>query len=70
MVDKYVCNKFGLAEVFAEQFDNIYNEFPTEILDVGCGVGPLSIFLADKYHCQVTATDINALACMLCASRN
>ena len=67
-VDKYVCNKFGLAEVFAEQFDNIYHEFPSNILDVGCGVGPLSIFLADKFHCQVTATDINAIACKLCAS--
>lgn len=66
--DKYVCNKFGLAEVFAEQFEKIYHELPSKILDVGCGVGPLSIFLADKFRCQVTATDINALACKLCAS--
>lgn len=64
--DKYVCNKFGLAEVFAKHFDDIYNDCPTFILDVGCGVGPLSIFLADKYHCHITATDINSKACELC----
>ncbi len=64
--DKYVCNKFGLAEVFSDCLDNIYHNFPTEILDVGCGAGPLSIFLADRFHCQITATDINARACDLC----
>lgn len=67
-VDKFVCNRFGLAEVFAALFENIYHEVPAEILDVGCGVGPLSIFLADKYNCRVTATDINPIACNLCVS--
>lgn len=64
--DKFVCNKFGLAEVFAENIDEIYNDYPTRILDVGCGVGPLSIFLADKFHCPITAIDINLIACKLC----
>lgn len=64
--DKYVCNKFGLAETFADHIDDIYHDSPMDVLDVGCGVGPLSIFLADKFHCRVVATDINTIACDLC----
>jgi SAM-dependent methyltransferase len=32
------------------------------VLEVGCGVGWLSCHLADRYGCQVTALDFNAVA--------
>lgn len=33
------------------------------ILDVGCGIGGASRYLADKFGCQVTAVDLNANYC-------
>ena len=62
-VDKYVCNKFGIAEFFAKSC-KIRNGL--SVLDVGCGVGPLSIFLAHNYKAKVVAVDLDNNACDFC----
>ena len=65
-VDDYACNRFGLAEVFAHHYRRLaLPEFRTA-LDVGSGVGPISIFLADQYELQVTAVEINPVAYRCC----
>ncbi len=33
-----------------------------DVLDLGCGYGPIGIVIADKKHCDVTMTDINKRA--------
>lgn len=63
-VDEFVCNKFGFAELFTENYFRLEIK-PKNALDVGCGVGPLSIFLADK-DIYVDAIDINPIATKLC----
>ena len=58
-VGDFVCNKFGFAD---------YNKLclnPKKVLDVGCGVGPFSIYFADK-KVNVDAIDINPIAVELC----
>jgi len=67
--DKYVCNKFGLAEFFAKNYKELPLKKKLEILDVGCGVFPLGIFLCEQEDCNVTGIDINKIA-IDCACKN
>lgn len=68
--DIHVCNKFGLAEYFAENYDNILgNKQNYKALDVGCGVLPLGIYLADQKQVHVTGVELNPVACR-CALEN
>lgn len=60
--DKYTCNKLGIAEFFAKHYMGFSNAYGKTVLDVGCGVFPLGIFLADQYHCNVVGIDINPIA--------
>ena len=68
-VDKFICNKFGLAEFFAEHYNSFNNMEGINVLDVGCGALPLGIFLADQHKCVVTGVELNLIACS-CARKN
>lgn len=68
-VDKFICNKFGLAEFFAEHYNNFNNVQGISVLDVGCGALPLGIFLADQHRCEVIGVELNLVACS-CAREN
>jgi len=62
-VDRFVCNKFGIAEFFTNCFcENDLGDC-RKVLDVGCGVGPLAFFLADQFGCTVVGAEINGDAC-------
>ncbi len=61
--DKYICNKFGLAEFFAKHYDCFGNMQGITVLDVGCGASPLGIFLSDQHKCKVTGVELNPIAC-------
>lgn len=64
-VDKYICNKFGLSEYIAHNA----NEFELKdlkVMDVGCGAGPIGLFLADQYNCDVIGVELNPNACKKC----
>lgn len=65
-VNDLVCNKFGIAELFCKYFDELksLNYINGYGLDVGCGVGPISIFLADNGY-KIDAIEINGIACNL-----
>ena len=63
---EYTCNKFGLAEILAHNFDHLNLSMCSTALDVGSGVGPISLFLADSYGIKVSAVDINPLAYQCC----
>ncbi len=63
--DKYVCNKFGLAEFFALSCEKLNLKKGISVLDAGCGVFPLGIFFASQYDCYVTGVELNHLACKL-----
>lgn len=65
-VREYTCNKFGLAEILAHNFDHLNLAMCSTALDVGSGVGPISLFLADSYGIKVSAVDINPLAYQCC----
>lgn len=67
--DDFVCNKFGLAEFFANNYENFGNIQGINVIDVGCGVLPLGIFLAEQKKCKVTGIDLNPIACR-CAEDN
>lgn len=67
--DKFICNKFGLAEFFASHYGGFYNEQGISALDVGCGALPLGIFLSDQHSCKVTGVELNPIACN-CAREN
>ena len=66
-VDKHVCNKFGIAEFFAK---NCKMKNGLSVLDVGCGVGPLSIFLAYNFKAKVVAVDLDNNACDFCSKNS
>lgn len=68
-IDKFICNKFGLAEFFAEHYNRFHNRQGINVLDVGCGALPLGIFLADQHRCEVTGVELNPAACS-CAREN
>ena len=63
---KFTCNKFGIAEFFAEKFDELNCALPHRVLDAGCGVGPLGIFFADNYNCNVIGVELNPIAYECC----
>lgn len=65
LATEFVCNKFGLAEFFAENFPR-YNLKFYNVLDVGCGAGSLSIYLAEQFAAKVSAVDINPQAVDCC----
>lgn len=67
--DKFICNKFGLAEFFAKYFDCFEYMQGITVLDVGCGASPLGIFLADQHRCKVIGVELNSIACS-CAKDN
>lgn len=68
-IDKFICNKFGLAEFFAEHYNSFNNMQGIKVLDVGCGASPLGIFLSDQHECEVTGVELNPIACS-CAREN
>lgn len=64
-VDKFVCNKFGISEFLISTLNN--KSFKgSNVLDVGCGVGPLGIYFADQYNANVTGIELNETACSCC----
>ena len=67
--DKFICNKFGLAEFFAKHYNSFNLMQGINVLDVGCGALPLGIFLADQHNCEVTGVELNLIACG-CAREN
>ena len=38
------------------------NEISGKVLDLGCGYGPIGIYVAKKYNCYVDAVDVNTRA--------
>ncbi len=62
---EFVCNKFGLAEFFAENFPR-FDLKCANVLDVGCGAGALSIYLAEQFSAKVLAVDLNPQAAACC----
>ena len=62
-VNRYVCNKFGIAEFFSQCFSKDDLGIGKLVLDVGCGVGPLSFYLADQFERTVIGVEINGDAC-------
>lgn len=67
--NKYICNKFGLAEFFATHYAEFGGEKQLRILDAGCGALPLGIYLADQYDCKVLGVELNPIA-FKCAIEN
>ncbi len=67
-VDKFVCNKFGIAEFLVSAIDNNNSFQKLKVLDVGCGVGPLGIYFADQRCAQVVGVEINGIASYCCAN--
>lgn len=65
--DPLCCNKFGLAEVFADCYDRLSLPPPRDVLDVGCGAGPLGIYFAEQFPCGVVGVELNPIACACCA---
>ncbi len=71
-VTPFTCSRFGLAEFFAAHLHHLGHWEGKRVLDVGCGVGPLSILLADQMGCKVLGIDINpqAIDCFKANIRN
>ena len=67
--DKFICNKFGLAEFFSKHYGEFESVEGIHALDVGCGALPIGIFLADQFHCKITGIELNSIACK-CAEYN
>lgn len=61
-MDKFICNKFGLAEFFSVHDDIIDLAGGEKVLDVGCGACPIGIFLAEQYNCSVVGIELNKIA--------
>ena len=61
------CNKFGLAELLSRRYERILLPPPRRVLDVGCGVGPLGVYFAEQFPCDVVGVEINPVACACCA---
>lgn len=66
-INKLTCNKFGLAEFLAQNHNFINFKKFNNALDVGAGVGVISIFLADYYQIKTDAIELNPIAykCLL-----
>ncbi|MBI6530511.1 methyltransferase [Proteus vulgaris] len=67
-VDKFICNKFGLAEFFADKYELLNFKNINNVLDVGAGAGPISLFLSHQYNIKTTAIEINPIAYNCCLS--
>lgn len=67
--DKFICNKFGLAEFLAFNYDKMKIKGNIKVLDVGCGTLPIGIFLADQYDNHVIGVELNSIACR-CGEEN
>lgn len=65
--DPLCCNKFGLAEFFVDCYDKLSLPPPRDVLDVGCGAGPLGIYFAQRFSCGVVGVELNPIACACCA---
>lgn len=69
--DRGVFSKGALdkaTEVLLKEFDENYLRVPKNIVDVGCGYGPIITFVAKKFQdATVLAVDINERARTLCA---
>lgn len=65
-VDSFCCNKFGLAEFFVNHLAFVLTRPVSRVLDVGCGVGPLGIYLANQFSCEVIGVELNPIACACC----
>lgn len=64
--EKYICNKFGLAEFLTNNLDVVEIEPASRVLDVGCGAGPLGIYFAEQYNCLVKGVELNPIAYQCC----
>lgn len=60
------CHKFGLSEFLAKNIETLGKLDHKKVLDVGCGVGPISILFADQLDCYVTGVELNPIACECC----
>ena len=67
--DKFICNRFGLAEFFTQYYSEFECERGQLVLDAGCGALPLGIFFADQFQCKVIGVELNPIACQ-CAEYN
>lgn len=65
--DPLCCNRFGLAELFVDCCGRLSLSLPCDVLDVGCGVGPLGIYFAERFRCSVVGVELNPIACACCA---
>ena len=69
-VEPFVCTKFGFAELLARHMETVLRviDFKYEnVLDVGCGVGPLCLIWC-SYGAHVTGVDLNPIAIKCCKS--
>lgn len=64
--EKYICNKFGLAEFLVKNIDESLIPKKSQVLDVGCGAGPIGIYLADQFDCSVKGVELNPQAYECC----
>lgn len=67
-VAENMCNSFLYSEYLLSNYNLINDYLPQKtqnILDVGCGAGPFSIFWA-KRNKEVTAIDLNSIAVECC----
>ena len=60
--DTFVCNRFGLAEFFAKNYESFETRQGLNVLDVGCGVFPIGIYLAEQKSNYVTGVELNPVA--------
>jgi len=65
--DPLCCNRFGLAEQLADCYGRLSLPPPRDVLDVGCGAGPLGIYFAEQFPCSVVGVELNPIACACCA---
>lgn len=64
--DKFICNKFGLAEFFAQHYEEFKHKTKGCVLDVGCGAGPICIYLADDFSYETIGVELNPTAYQCC----
>ncbi len=56
---KYKDRKVAQIDLIEELLIWANPDSPNSILDVGCGIGGSSLFLADRYNCQVTGITLS-----------
>jgi 16S rRNA (guanine1207-N2)-methyltransferase len=56
------------SEILIKEFDENYSQVPTNVVDVGCGYGPLICFVGKKFeHASLVGVEPNLRARELCA---